>query len=248
MSFARLVESQDTRVNNTSLTPVAVAFAIVCAVLVQPASALANDTLAQLNLQVTDAIKQHFLAKVPDSRVEVSLNPINQQLNLSPCKEPIRVTLPFHSGERITAKASCSAPRWSLFVTGQVRQYKTIVVTASPIVKGHRITPSLLRLQEHDIASLSGNYFYRQEDVAGHQARLNIPADTPITPRMLTQASVINRGDPVIIEAVRGNVIIRTEGTARQDGRVGEMIDVVNNRSGREIRARVEASGRVRVP
>lgn len=247
MSLARLIESQDTRVNNTSLTPVAVAFAIVCT-LVQPVSAFADDTLAQINLQVTEAIKQHLLSKVPDSRVEVSLNPIHQQLNLAPCQVPISVTLPFHSGERITAKASCNTPRWSLFVTGRVRQYKTIVVAATPIIKGHRIKPSLLHLRERNIASLSGDYFYRQEDVVGHQARLNIPADTPITPRMLAQANVIGRGDPVIIEAVRGSVIIRTEGTARQDGRIGEMIDVINNRSGREIRARVEASGRVRVP
>src|SRR5690554_3708244 len=247
MSFARLIGSQDTRVNNTSLTPVAIAFAIVCT-LVQPVSAFADDTLAQINLQVTEAIKQHFLSKVPDSRVEVSLNPIHQQLNLPPCQAPINVTLPFHSGERITARASCSTPRWSLFVTGRVSQYKTIVVAATPIVKGYRISADRLRLCERNIASLSGDYFYRQEDVVGHQARLNIPADAPITPRMLVQATVISRGDPVVIEAVRGSVTIRTEGTARQDGRVGEIIDVINNRSGREVRARVEASGRVRIP
>jgi flagella basal body P-ring formation protein FlgA len=246
-----LIESQDTRVNNTNLTPVTTAFAIVCAIvcLMLPTfSAYADDTLGRINLQVTEAIKQHLLTKVPDSRVEVSLNPINQQLQLAPCDAPIHVTLPFHSGERITAKASCSTPRWSLFVTGRVRQYKPIVVAATPIVKGSRINAGLLELREQDIASLSGDYFYRQEDVVGHQARISISADTPITPRMLTQANAVNRGDPVVIEAVRGGVVIRTEGTARQNGRVGDTIDVLNTRSGREVRARIEGNGLVRVP
>lgn len=233
--------------NNTTLTPVATVFAIIC-MLMLPFSACADDTAARINLQVTEAIKQHLLAKVPESRVEVRLNPINDQLQFSPCETPINVSLPFHSGERITAKASCNSPRWSLFVTGRVKQYKAIVVAASPIVKGSRIKPDLLQLRERDISGLSGDYFHRQDDVVGHEARISISADTPITPRMLTRADAVSRGDPVVIEAARGGVVIRTEGTAQQDGRIGEVIDVLNNRSGREIRARVEAPGLVRVP
>lgn len=233
--------------NNTTLTPVATVFAIVC-ILMLPFSASADDTAARINLQVTEAIKQHLLAKVPDSRVEVRLNPINDQLQFSPCEAPINVSLPFHSGERITAKASCGTPRWSLFVTGRVKQYKAIVVAASPIVKGSRIKADLLQLRERDISGLSGDYFHRQDDVVGHEARISISADTPITPRMLTRADAVSRGDPVVIEASRGGVVIRTEGTAQQDGRIGEIIDVLNNRSGREVRARVEAPGLVRVP
>lgn len=233
--------------NDTNLTSVVAVFAIAC-LLTLPFSAAADDTAAQIDLQVTDAIKQHFLSRIPDSRVEVSLNPINSQLQLPPCEAPVNVTLPFHSGERITAKASCSTPRWSLFVTGRVKQYKAIVVAATPIVKGSRITAAALQLRERDIANLSGDYFYRQQDVIGHQARVSISADTPITPRMLTQANAVNRGDPVIIEALRGNVLIRTNGTASEDGGVGDVIDVINNRSGREIRARVEGNGVVRVP
>lgn len=247
MSFARPIESQDTRVNNTNLTPIAIIFATICT-LMQPFLAYADDTAARINLQVTEAIKQHLLSKVPDSRIEVSLNPINQQLNLSPCETTISVALPFISGERITAKASCTTPRWNLFITGRIKQYKAIVVAAAPIVKGSRINAGLLQLRERDISGLSGDYFHRQEDVSGREARINISADAPITPRMLTVATVVNRGDPVVIEISRGGVAIRAEGSAQQDGRIGEMIDVLNNRSGREIRARVEGSGLVIVP
>ncbi|GAA0688617.1 hypothetical protein GCM10009104_13550 [Marinobacterium maritimum] len=185
---------------------------------------------------------------MPDSRTEVQLNPINRQLDFPPCGHPLSVDLPFHSGSRITAKVGCNQPRWSLFVTGQAQVFKPVVMAANPIIKGSRIRASMLQLREQDISSLRGDYFQRQQDVSGHLARISISADTVITPRMLTQANAISRGDAVTIEARRGGVLIRTEGTAQENGRIGETIDVTNNRSGIKVRARVTASGRVQVP
>ncbi len=238
---------QDTRVNTYTLTSVAAVFAITCA-LMHPFSAHADNPSTQIRQQVTEAIKQHFTDKVPDSRTEVQLNPINQQLNLPPCGHPLSVNLPFHSGARITAKVSCSQPRWSLFVTGQVQVFKPVVMAASPIIKGSRIRADRLQVREQDISALRGGYFQRQQDVSGHLARISISTNTIITPRMLTQANAVSRGDPVIIEARRGTVLIRTEGTAQENGRIGETIDVTNSRSGNKVRAQVTAPGRVQVP
>ncbi|GAA0787600.1 hypothetical protein GCM10009109_10410 [Marinobacterium sediminicola] len=106
----------------------------------------------------------------------------------------------------------------------------------------------MLQLQERDVTSLGGDYFQRQQDVSGRMARINISTDTVITPRMLTLAHAVDRGDPVIIEARRGSVLIRTEGTAQDQGRIGDTIDVTNNRSGNRIRAQVTGPGRVQVP
>lgn len=213
-----------------------------------PFSAHADNPSTQIRQQVTAAIKQHFHNRVPDSRVQVHLNPINQQLDFPPCAHPLSVDVPFHSGSRITAKAGCSQPRWSLFVTGEVQVFKTVVMAAGPIVKGSRIRADRLQLREQDIATLRGDYFQRQQDISGRVARVNISTDTVITPRMLTQANAVSRGDPVIIEARRGGVLIRIEGTAQEDGRLGDSIDVTNNRSGNRVRAQVTAPGRVQVP
>ncbi len=233
--------------NTHTLTSVAAVFAITGA-LMHPFSAFAATPSAQIEQQVTAAIKQHFANKVPDSRTKVQLNPVNQQLDFPPCSHPLNVDLPFHSGSRITAKASCSQPRWSLFVTGQVQVFKTVVMATRPIVKGSRIRADMLQLREQDISTLRGDYFQRQQDVSGRQARIGISTDTIITPRMLTLANTITRGDPVIIEARRGSVLIRTDGTAQDDGRMGDTIDVTNSRSGNTVRAQVVAPGRVRVP
>ncbi|MBA4500899.1 flagellar basal body P-ring formation chaperone FlgA [Marinobacterium marinum] len=213
-----------------------------------PFSARADNPSTQISQQATDAIKQHFNEKVPDSRVEVRLNPINQQLDFPPCGHPLSVSLPFHSGARITAKVGCNQPRWSLFITGHVQIFKPVIMTAGPIVKGSRIQANMLQLREQDITSLNGDYFLRQQDVNGRMARISINADSVITPRMLTHANAVQRGDPVIIEAGRKGVVIRAEGKAQGTGRIGDIIDVINSRSGNTIRAQVTAPGRVRVP
>lgn len=230
-----------------NLTPVTAALAIVLSWLFAE-SASANTISEQINVQVSEAIKQHFLTKVPDSRLQIQLNPIPSQLRLSPCQNPLQVKLPFHSGQRITAKVSCSQPRWSLFVTGTVKHYKTIVVATSPIVKGSRLSAGKLALREREISNLRGDYFQRQQDVVGRVARISIGTDAAITPRMLAQAQAIQRGDPVIIEARRGSVVIRTEGIAQENGKEGEVISVLNSRSNIEIRARITGPGRVQVP
>ncbi len=231
----------------SSLTPVAATLAITLWWLMAlPASA---DTISeQINVQVSEAIKQHFLTKVPDSRLQIQLNPLPSQLRLAPCTGPLHVKLPFQSGQRITAKASCTQPRWSLFVTGTVKQYKTIVVATSPIVKGSRLNAGKLALREREISSLDGDYFQRQQDVVGRVARISIGADNVITPRMLAQAMAVQRGDPVVIEARRGSILIRTEGVAQENGKEGDVISVLNSRSNIEIRARITAPGKVQVP
>lgn len=229
--------------NIFNLTPAAIVLTITC-VLPISTPVRANTISDQINDQVSEAIKQHFLTKVPDSRLQIRLNPIHSGLDFPPCREALTVQLPYQSGQRITAKASCPRPRWSLFVTGEVKQYRSIVVARTPIVKGSLLSARQLELREHEIGALGGNYFASQQDIVNRVARINISADTPIAPRMLTIATAIRRGDPVVIEARRGAVVIRTEGTAKEDGKVGETISILNSRSGVEVRARVLGPGK----
>lgn len=229
--------------NIFNLTPVTITLAIIYYLL--PGSPAQAETFSeQINNQVSAAIKQHFLTKVPDSRLQIQLNPLHSSLDFPPCMETLSIQLPYQSGQRITARVNCPQPQWSLFVTGHVRQYRSIVVARMPIVKGSRLSASHLELREHDIGTLGGKYFSNQQDVVNRVARVHITADTPIAPRMLTVADTVRRGDPITIEARGGGVIIRTEGTAKEDGRIGDIIDVLNNRSGAEVRARITAPGK----
>lgn len=208
----------------------------------------ASTSAAAIEQAVQQQILQEFQARLPSSRVEVNVTPVNPNLGLPTCSHPLTITLPFSSGQRVTARAACNAPQWSIAVTAQVRQYMNVVVSARPIVRSARISAGDLKIQEQDVARLNQDYFTREQDLIGKLARRHIGSDQVITARMLDAALAVNRGDSVSIEARSGGLTIRTPGIALEDGRINEQISVRNERSGIEVRAIVIDQGVVRVP
>lgn len=209
----------------------------------------ANQALDAVERQVEASIRQHYLTRVPESRVNVTVNPINRTLSLTRCNQPLQIELPFSSGQRVTAKVSCAAPRpWSLFVTARVQQFVTLVTAARPISRHSRIGSNLLTLREQDIQQLRGDYFTRLQDVAGQTARVPIRNGEVISPRHLEASLAVRRGDAVTLQVRKGGLLIRTKGIALEDGRLNQQIDVRNARSGRELRGVVTAPGVVTMP
>ncbi|WP_240776187.1 flagellar basal body P-ring formation chaperone FlgA [Nitrincola alkalilacustris] len=227
-----------------NLTLVIVLFATF---LISPAFS-ATTTAEEIEQAVSHFITEEFQNRLPDSRIEVNVSPVNPTLGLPQCSHPLTISLPFNSGQRVTARASCNAPQWSITVTAQVRQFMTVVVAARPIVRHGRISAQDLKMQEQDISRLNQEYFTREQDLLGKLARRHIGSNQIITTRMLEAALAVNRGDSVAIEARRGGLVIRTPGVALEDGRINEQISVRNERSGIELRAVVVGNGVVRVP
>ncbi|WP_036185928.1 flagellar basal body P-ring formation chaperone FlgA [Marinobacterium lacunae] len=209
----------------------------------------ANERLnSDIEIQVESTIRRHFETRVPDSRVNVTVNPINRTLSLTPCDTPLQIELPFSTGERVTAKVSCATPRpWSLFVTARVQQFASVVIARRPISRDSRIGGDALALSEQNITRLSGGYYTRLQDIVGKSARIPIDNGDIITARMLEASLAVRRGDRVTLEVRKGALLIRTTGTALQDARLNEQVDVENQSSGRQVRGTVTAPGVVTV-
>jgi len=246
MSYRKALRIQDSGVSFPGL----ITACLLLVTLLAPAGArAANSFLDEIERQVESSIRQHYLARVPESRVNVTVNPINRTLSLTPCRQPLQIDLPFSSGERVTAKVSCSAPRpWSLFVTARVQQFVLLVTASRPISRHSRIDSSALTLREQDIQRLRGDYFTRLQDVAGQTARVPIRNGEVISPRHLEASLAVRRGDAVTLQVRKGGLLIRTRGIALEDGRLNQQIDVKNARSGRELRGIVTAPGVVTIP
>ncbi|EXJ09521.1 MULTISPECIES: flagellar basal body P-ring formation chaperone FlgA [Nitrincola] len=210
-------------------------------------SSLAIELPESIQKQVEEAIIHEFSTRLPESRLDVSVNPVNQNLTLAACEYPLEIQIPFNSGQRVTAKATCHQPFWSLFVTAQVRQMMTVVVSAKPLVRNSRISASDIKLVEQDISRIGQDYFTREQDVIGKHVRRQIGSDQVINARMLEVAMLVSRGDQVMIEAQRGSLTIRMPGIALEDGRQQQQIRVQNSQSGNEVRAIIIAPGVVRV-
>jgi len=82
-------------------------------------------------------------------------------------------------------------------------------------------------------------------DVVGRWPRRAIPAGAALRTDQLTGPKAVLAGDEVAVEVRNGGAVLLLEGKAEAAGAVGEAILVRNPASGRLIRARVVAPGKV---
>ena len=158
MSYREALPIQDSGVISFNLTTVFVVFTTLFLCL--PDKAQAYMSAREIEQQVADSIRQTYTHKVANSRVIVTVNPINTALRLNDCATPLHIEIPYNSGNRVTAKATCPSPRqWSLFVTARVQQFLTVVTTRRPITRDSIISAQALTLAEKDIIRLDGNFY-----------------------------------------------------------------------------------------
>jgi flagella basal body P-ring formation protein FlgA len=97
------------------------------------------------------------------------------------------------------------------------------------------------------INQLNHPFITNQDEVIGKGAARPLQADTPLRPAFLKKPLTVRKGERVIIEARRGGLSIHTYGVTKSNGYIGETIMVANSDSGRELRAKIVASGLVQV-
>lgn len=82
-------------------------------------------------------------------------------------------------------------------------------------------------------------------DAAGRVARSNLQPGTVLRSSQVESAVVIRRGDIVLIDVLAGSVIVTVEGRARQEARVGEVIEFeFKDDRRRTLQATVQGAGR----
>ena len=73
----------------------------------------------------------------------------------------------------------------------------------------------------------------------------DLPAGAVVSDRDVRRMMVMKRGDVIGLEVRRGTVTVRTQAIAQQDGRVGDRIRVMCERTGKEVTALVVTRGLV---
>jgi len=211
--------------------------------------AQANDAYrSEIERQIRAAAFELLTGQHADTEIDLSLNPINPALALTPCSNPLDIRFPYTSSQRLTARVSCAGSKpWSIFVTARVSLWKQIVIAAEPISRGALIGVQQLTLGRADTSRSADEYFSRVDQVAGQRAKRTIGSQQAVMIRDLEPALLVSRGEQVVLEANRGGVQIRVKALALQDGRKGEQIRVQNLQSKREVYAEVVDSGRVQI-
>ena len=123
----------------------------------------------------------------PIGKLEVKAGPIDPQLKLATCPEPLTL---FKSGQSTFLKTTsigvrCNARNWSLYVPVKIRLMTPVLVSTAPIARKQMIQAHDLKLVETDINHLTQGYFTDPHEIIGKITRYNIQAEVPLSKRQL---------------------------------------------------------------
>ncbi len=199
-----------------------------------------------LEQAVSDYLQRSNIA----GRHEIQINRLDPRLRLPLCEQPLTTTLesPAEPIGRVTLRVRCDgAAPWTVFVPGQVRLYREVVIVSRPLKRNNIVTDMDIALAERDVGLLNQGYLTALRQAIGKKLTRPLSPDQVLTPSHVQAAEAIRKGDQVVISAHSGGISVRMPGEALSDGTIGKQISVRNQRSNRVIRARVVGPGQVEV-
>lgn len=179
----------------------------------------------------------------------VSIGNIDSRLTLPTCGTPLEAFLP--PGAKVQGKTTigvrCQAPRpWTLYVPAKVASFSQVLVTNSPLRRGHLISTEDVSLQSRNSSSLNRAYLSDPEHVIGKVLKKNLPRKALFTNAVLAEPHVIDKGQQIDLQAGSGGLQVSATAIALNGGAVGEKIRVKNLSSSKIIEGTILASGSVR--
>jgi len=215
---------------------------------------ITGNALASTVLQEHSTLKlaaKHYIYERLADKYKLTLNfgLLDKRLRLKKCKTELKV---FATGNKApigptSIGVRCENPRWRVHMPVHVHAYTDVLVAKHPITRGEMITKSHLIFERHDVGRYYAGVYTDMKNLIGMIARRPIKNTAVITAQMVKPRLLITRGEIITIIAEGNGLKIRTAGKALMDGKHGQVIRVVNNRSGRKLFGEVIARSTVRV-
>lgn len=202
--------------------------------------------------EVTDYLQEQAQAFVLDqldipfdAQADVKAGTIDERLPLTRCEDALTISLPARMEIRrnTTVYLKCEGEKsWDLYLPVRVSIQKPYVTVAVPVAKGDVLSEPMLTLAYQDQTLIRGDYLTDPTALIGVRSKRELKPGQPIR---LTQVCVVCKGDQVTLSAENSSMQIKTMARALQDGSFGDMIRLVNTRSGRTVQGQVSAVGSV---
>ncbi len=202
--------------------------------------------------EVTDYLQEQAQAFVLDqldipldAQADVKAGTIDERLPLTRCEDALTISLPARMEIRrnTTVYLKCEGEKsWDLYLPIRVSIQKPYVTVAVPVAKGDILSEPMLTLAYQDQTLIRGDYLTDPTALIGVRSKRELKPGQPIR---LTQVCVVCKGDQVTLSAENSSMQIKTMARALQDGSFGDMIRLVNTRSGRTVQGQVSAVGSV---
>lgn len=172
------------------------------------------------------------------------------RLRLTRCSEPLSGTVPANGmgKARVMAEVRCTGSRpWSLYLPVQVTATRSVVVAARSLARDTVLAPGDIRLADSVAGSVPSGTLHDPVNVVGRRLKRPVNEGQALTAGLLAAATVIQRGQDVSVEARSGALEVRMAGVARENGALGDIIDVESKTSGRVVQGIVRSPQTVEV-
>jgi flagellar basal body P-ring formation protein FlgA len=186
------------------------------------------------------------LASGHGMQTEVEVGTIDTRLHFPACSN-IQVDLPPANSATMTAKVTCPAPSWTLYVPLRLHAWVDAVVAATNLGPNTKLNASQLTRGRADAYAGNGGLITDLHQVEGKILRVGLVAGAPILSPQLDQPIAVRRGQKVVLTLTDPGMTIKTTATALDDGRIGDTISVENGDSQKTLRATVSRDGGVEI-
>jgi flagella basal body P-ring formation protein FlgA len=186
------------------------------------------------------------LGSINDATVEIAVGAIDPRLQLAACSE-LEATLPAANASAMTAKVSCAAPRWTIYVPVRLHAWVEAVVAAANLVANRPLAPSDLTRGRVDLFAVTGSVVTDPREAEGKILRTGVALGTPLLSSYLDRPIAVRRGQKVILTVSDAAMTVRAPAIALEDGRVGDGVAVQNADSQKTLHAIVGRDGGVEI-
>ncbi|WP_252736090.1 flagellar basal body P-ring formation chaperone FlgA [Aestuariibacter sp. A3R04] len=196
----------------------------------------------QLHSTIQEGAEAYLLAAIGDrygdENLQVEIVPIDDRIQIPSCP----VGFQYHadpsslSQSYVSVRVSCGNNDWYLFTNARVSRTRTVVVTSGMISPGTVLSAENLSFADVDVNMLRHTSFDDMTQLIGARVKRRIRNGQPIQSNMLC---FVCKGDRITILAQAGGMRVKTAGIAKQDGVIGDNIQVVNASSNKTLIAEV---------
>lgn len=128
----------------------------------------------------------------------------------------------------------------------KLSRFVDVVVTKQSIERGDIIDASQLYLSRQEMGPKIAKSFTTIDSLVGKEAIGKIQENHVIVDRMVAMPMVVKRRQIATLVYEKNNLVIRTKVQTKENGRVGDIIRVINPDTKKEILAQVMAKGLLR--
>jgi len=165
------------------------------------------------------------------------------------CPRPLSVAMPVSDRPDLTRlryDIRCEGPDgWEINVTVKPDIYLPVLVARHTLERGKLLAASDVEIKKKNITGLRDGIMVHPDDAVGFTVKKRIRDRQPISPSMLDQPLLVERGQQVVMLAEQEGVQAKMIGKALKKGRKGDVIKVKNLTSERTVSAIVEGQGLV---